>query len=355
MAATPEEKTSKASVEASLASKAPFLARLPPGMSEQHLERCAKDAYPGGSEQERDEFRRYWRERLDRERELLDRERERRDRPGTLPRGGYPIQEIPNGAMEYPAHFSAEARAAVEAAEMFVSLPEYSGIQVWMQDRLNKLAAAATNECSLFGSKACARVALSRYNIKAAAFRRLVSDIKLQNAFMTLLNHWEDVAWSEFTGIGTPKEIRSGAPSIAPGLARRKRWWIRQGYKQLESLRQAQHVSDRESQPAPPANAAEMQAQQTDLPNVTDSPVPGSELAEMTPPRRTLPKARKTPSERLTEYKVLKPIRTQELVAVDLGLERSVYFDLKAGRKVSEETYIKAALRLGCSPDDLKP
>lgn len=99
----------------------------------------------------------------------------------------------------------------------------------------------------------------------------------------------------------------------------------------------------------------EMQAQQTDLPNVTDSPVPGSEQAEMTPPRRTLPKARKTPSERLTEYKVLKPIRTHELVAVDLGLERSVYFDLKAGRKVSEETYIKAALRLGCSPDDLKP
>ena len=52
---------------------------------------------------------------------------------------------------------------------------------------------------------------------------------------------------------------------------------------------------------------------------------------------------------------MLKPIRTHELVAVDLGLERSVYFDLKAGRKVSEETYIKAALRLGCSPDDLKP
>jgi hypothetical protein len=57
----------------------------------------------------------------------------------------------------------------------------------------------------------------------------------------------------------------------------------------------------------------------------------------------------------LTEYKVLKKIRTQELVAEDLGLERSVYFDLKAGKKVAEETYIKAALRLGCSADDLKP
>ena len=65
--------------------------------------------------------------------------------------------------------------------------------------------------------------------------------------------------------------------------------------------------------------------------------------------------SRKTPSQRLTEYKVLKKIRTHELVADVLGLERSVYFELKAGRKVSEETYIKAALAIGCSPDDLKP
>jgi hypothetical protein len=57
----------------------------------------------------------------------------------------------------------------------------------------------------------------------------------------------------------------------------------------------------------------------------------------------------------LNEYKVLKRIRTHQLVADDLDLERSVYFELKGGRKVSEETYLKAALRLGCSPDDLKP
>jgi hypothetical protein len=72
-------------------------------------------------------------------------------------------------------------------------------------------------------------------------------------------------------------------------------------------------------------------------------------------PLATTPKAHKTPSERLTEYKVLKKIRTHELVAEGLGLERSVYFDLKAGRKVSEETYIKAARAIGCSPEDLKP
>jgi hypothetical protein len=78
------------------------------------------------------------------------------------------------------------------------------------------------------------------------------------------------------------------------------------------------------------------------------------EQPKMAPLERTVSKAR-TASERLTEFKVKKRIRTHEKVAEGLGLERSVYFDLKAGRKVSEETYIKAALAIGCSPDDLKP
>jgi hypothetical protein len=155
-------------------------------------------------------------------------------------RAAVPFWGFTEGVMENPSQLSAEVRAAGEAAEMFVSLPDFPRIQVWMQDRVNKLAAAATEESSHFGSKACAQVALSRYNIKAAAFKRLVSTIELQNAFMTLLNYWEHVAWTEFTGIGTPKEIRSGAPSIATGIARRKRWWIRQGYKQLESRREAE-------------------------------------------------------------------------------------------------------------------
>jgi hypothetical protein len=62
----------------------------------------------------------------------------------------------------------------------------------------------------------------------------------------------------------------------------------------------------------------------------------------------------KTTSERLTEYKVSHKLRTHDLVAEKLGLERSVYFELKGGRKVSQETYLKAAQALGCSVDDLK-
>jgi hypothetical protein len=69
----------------------------------------------------------------------------------------------------------------------------------------------------------------------------------------------------------------------------------------------------------------------------------------------TTPERRKTPEQVILEYKVLNKIRTHELVAEKLGLERSVYFELKAGRRVSAETYVKAALAIGCSPNDLKP
>jgi len=67
------------------------------------------------------------------------------------------------------------------------------------------------------------------------------------------------------------------------------------------------------------------------------------------------PENRKPPDQLLTEYKVKEKLRTHEKVAERLGLERSVYFDLKAGRKVSQETYVKAAMGIGCSVDDLKP
>ncbi|MGD0670087.1 MAG: hypothetical protein ABSB23_21335 [Bryobacteraceae bacterium] len=64
---------------------------------------------------------------------------------------------------------------------------------------------------------------------------------------------------------------------------------------------------------------------------------------------------RKTPDEVLTEFKVNEGIPSHELVAERLGLERSVYFEMKAGRKVSTGTYIKAAQIIGCTADDLKP
>ena len=74
------EQKSRASIEASLASKLVVAVHLPPGLFEQHLERCAKEALPNGSEGERAEFRQYWREQAYRERERQDREREHSER-----------------------------------------------------------------------------------------------------------------------------------------------------------------------------------------------------------------------------------------------------------------------------------
>ena len=65
--------------------------------------------------------------------------------------------------------------------------------------------------------------------------------------------------------------------------------------------------------------------------------------------------ARKTASELLTESKITKKFKTHEKQAEAMGIERSVYFDLKAGRKVGEESYIRAARIVGCKPEDLKP
>jgi hypothetical protein len=99
MADLPEEKPSKAVVEARIASKLPIMAHLPLGHEELALESYANQAYPDGSATERDEFKRYWRERLDRERERWERERDRQDLPSTVPRRGNSIQKTAKEAM----------------------------------------------------------------------------------------------------------------------------------------------------------------------------------------------------------------------------------------------------------------
>jgi hypothetical protein len=74
------------------------------------------------------------------------------------------------------------------------------------------------------------------FNVRAAAFHRLVSTIDTQNAFIALLDYLEHVAWTEFIGLGTPTMIRPGSASIAAGIVRRKNWWRRQGYRRLAML-----------------------------------------------------------------------------------------------------------------------
>lgn len=72
------------------------------------------------------------------------------------------------------------------------------------------------------------------------------------------------------------------------------------------------------------------------------------------------PAKSKTAKDWLNECKVHTKVRSQESQADKMRIERSVYFKLKAGRRVSPETYIKAANYVTahyapCSVDDLKP
>jgi hypothetical protein len=177
--------------------------------------------------------------------------------------------------MEKPSQVSAEMDITLQAAAMFLSLPDFPRVEVWRQDRLNRLTATATAESCQAGSAARARYVLRRYNTTAAAFKQLVATDDLQNAFITLLCHFEREAWFEFIG-GIPIEIRDGTPSIAPGLARRKRWWIRQGYKQLASLRQERMAESELPYPLPRSGAP---SERLDIPERTAATPTGDKKA----------------------------------------------------------------------------
>jgi hypothetical protein len=70
----------RSSIERTLASKLAVLNRMPGGFQEQHLENCAQQALPTGSQAEREEFKRYWREQIWRKGEQLRFETERQER-----------------------------------------------------------------------------------------------------------------------------------------------------------------------------------------------------------------------------------------------------------------------------------
>jgi hypothetical protein len=136
--------------------------------------------------------------------------------------------------------FDPEEQASIKAAEVhvaaalsvFESNPDFASAQVWMRDRMSRLASALTAEGHDYGSSARRKFALSCYNIRAAAFCRLIATLEDQNAFITMLDVFGGSAWREFVG-GIPTEVRPGSPSIANDISRRKRWWTRWGYQRL--------------------------------------------------------------------------------------------------------------------------
>ena len=127
------------------------------------------------------------------------------------------------------------SRPVEDAIRLFEASPEFPATQVWIHDRMRRLTASLKGDYRVYGSKPRVRLALGNLNIRAAAFLRLVSNIEKQNAFMVLLDELELFAWIDFIGV-VPTNILAGAPTIAAGIERRKRWWRRQGYRHLANL-----------------------------------------------------------------------------------------------------------------------
>jgi hypothetical protein len=109
----------------------------------------------------------------------------------------------------------------------------FAAAMEWMHSRRLRHELAAPPESNFAETQACAKFVLTRYNIRAAAFCRLISTAESRNAFLVLLDCFVQVAWYEFAEIGGPQELPPGALSITTGIERRKRWWTRQAYTRI--------------------------------------------------------------------------------------------------------------------------
>jgi hypothetical protein len=139
-----------------------------------------------------------------------------------------------------------------------------------------------------------------------------------------------------------PPQINTGA-SIVQYLQMALTDYPRQYRRQNMSIYKLTHLATPDA--VPPATAENAD------PTVAETAI----QKEGNPLQKPAAGARKTASEWLTASKITNKFKTHEKQAEAMGLERSVYFDLKAGRKVSEESYIRAARVVGCDPKDLMP
>jgi hypothetical protein len=130
-------------------------------------------------------------------------------------------------------------KATEDAVRLFELCPDFPRVVARMLERLEEAARNSPPEARAFGSKAGIQYVLSRFDIRAESFLELVSDIKLQNAFMVVLNHFKRIAWEEYSG--GPIEIIRPASAQAyadlEAIQAKVQPRICEGYERLEFLR----------------------------------------------------------------------------------------------------------------------
>ncbi len=146
------------------------------------------------------------------------------------------------------------ANNLTDALRVLESHPDFPRVQVRMRDRLREAERKAPAEARGYGSRARLEYVLQLFDIRSEAFLELVSDIRMQNAYVVVLESFVFVAWEEFGG--RPLEVvrlpsdqtEANLQSIHAGVQR----WVGEGYKRLELLGRAAELRP-EGQAAPQA------------------------------------------------------------------------------------------------------
>ena len=128
--------------------------------------------------------------------------------------------------------FESRQRSVDEAVKLLESQPGFSGVQVWMRERMSEAEINRSAEAKSFGTRARADFALVFLDIRADAFLKLVSNIETQNAYMTMIGYFGDEAWREFTGFLPQfmEPVSDMARAVAGEIEDRRRHWIHEGY-----------------------------------------------------------------------------------------------------------------------------
>ena len=121
---------------------------------------------------------------------------------------------------------------ALSLLEMHVDFPR---VQVQMLERLSESEARATKEAAVLGSPARLVLVLERYDIRAHAYLQLVTEVAMQNAYMTMLQRFEDAAWQELTGFPLQylRPVSGQTHADLESIRARTKRWTYAGYQQL--------------------------------------------------------------------------------------------------------------------------
>jgi hypothetical protein len=222
------------------------------------------------------------------------------------------------------AKIQARQQKRRKAHALIESLDGYAAARVQIHERaeaaLRQLGTPVARTEELLG------YTLGTLRINAEAIVELIFNIGSQRAYVTVLEEWADWAWAVYTG--TSPDLYPPVPAIGPlqpagdAIAREVRHWTNEGFRRIVKSQQAKRDT---KMPWASSRTAE-----EPIEPVSGRMASPMELAPAPSPQPELTRP-KTLGERLDDAKIAADISHEEQ-AHKIGLSRTVYFEVKAGR-----------------------